>query len=209
MTPRWTIVIPVKGGANGKSRLTGSGLDRATLAEAMALDTIAAACATGHDVVVVTRDGGVAASALGIGARVCDEGDAHGLDAAVAAGVLTADPRAPRAALLGDLPALRPDDLRSALSLAAVHARAVVADAEGTGSTLVTASAGVAWASAFGDGSFARHAALGCVALTLPDASTLRRDVDTAAQLREAATLGVGPRTAALLPLGAGQETRR
>ncbi|HKP07017.1 MAG TPA: 2-phospho-L-lactate guanylyltransferase, partial [Microbacterium sp.] len=55
------------------------------------------------------------------------------------------------------------------------------------------------WASSFGDGSFARHVALGCEALPIPDASTLRRDVDTAAQLDAAHALGLGARTAALL----------
>jgi 2-phospho-L-lactate guanylyltransferase len=75
----------------------------------------------------------------------------------------------------------------------------VVPDAEGTGSTLVTARPGVAWAAAFGAGSFARHTALGCAPLPVPAASTLRRDVDTAEQLADAAALGLGPRTTALL----------
>ena len=75
----------------------------------------------------------------------------------------------------------------------------MVADAEGTGSTLVTAGAGVSWASAFGEGSFAAHVALGFAALPVPEDSSLRRDVDTAEQLAQAATLGLGRRTAALL----------
>jgi 2-phospho-L-lactate guanylyltransferase len=105
----------------------------------------------------------------------------------------------PRAALLGDLPALRPADLAAALVAAASVNRGVVADAEGTGSTLVTAGAGVDWASSFGDGSFARHVALGCVPLDVADGSTLRRDVDTARQLEAAVLLGLGPRTTRLL----------
>jgi 2-phospho-L-lactate guanylyltransferase len=40
---------------------------------------------------------------------------------------------------------------------------------------------------------------LGCVPLSIPDASTLRRDVDTAGQLAAAEQLGLGRRTAALL----------
>ena len=60
---------------------------------------------------------------------------------------------------------------------------------------MVTVAAGLEWASAFGEGSFARHVSLGCTPLAVPDASTLRRDVDTAAQLRAAAELGLGPRT--------------
>ena len=105
----------------------------------------------------------------------------------------------PRAALLGDLPALRPGDLAEALRAAASLPRAVVPDAEGTGSTLVTAAPGEEWTSAFGMGSFARHVELGCAPVQIRDASTLRRDVDDAAQLEAARALGLGPRTAALL----------
>lgn len=121
------------------------------------------------------------------------------LDAAIARGIAAVPDRMPRAALLGDLPALRPGDLADALRLASAHARAVVADADGTGSTLVTAGPGVPWTSAFGAGSFARHVALGCTPLEVPDASSIRHDVDTAAQLDAAASLGLGPRTTALL----------
>lgn len=199
MTQRFTVVIPVKGGTNGKTRLVAPGLDRRALARAMALDTIDAARASGHEVVVVTGDAELAASVRLLGVRVCDEGDARGLEAAVAVGIDSIDAGKPRAVLLGDVPALRPDDLAAALTLASAHPRAVVSDAEGTGSTLVTAAPGEPWTSAFGDGSHARHVALGCFALEIPDASTLRRDVDTEAQLHAAAELGLGPRTAALL----------
>lgn len=39
----WAVVIPVKPGAVGKSRLRLADVDRVTLARAIALDTIAAA----------------------------------------------------------------------------------------------------------------------------------------------------------------------
>ena len=200
----WVVVIPVKPSARGKSRLDVDGVGRADLARALALDTLAAAaaCELVAQVVVVTDDGALAREAAAIPAlRFVPEGEPRGLDAAVAAGMAAVDPdgRMPRAALLGDLPALRPGDLADALRAAASVDRAVVADAEGTGSTLVTAGVGVAWRSSFGEGSFGRHIALGCRALEIPDASTLRRDVDTAAQLEAAASLGLGARTAALL----------
>ncbi len=203
-TPRWVVVVPVKPSARGKSRLDVEGVGRADLARAIALDTLAAAsaCELVAQVVVVTDDAALAREAAMIPAlRFVPEGDARGLDAAVAAGVAAIDPggRMPRAALLGDLPALRPADLADALGAAASVPRGVVPDAEGTGSTLVTAGPGTPWESSFGDGSFARHVALGCQALEIPDASTLRRDVDTAAQLDTARALGLGPRTAALL----------
>ena len=202
--PRWVVVVPVKRSSRGKSRLEVEGVDRSALARAIALDTIEAAarCEEVLQVVVVSDDPALARDAAMIPAlRFVPEGEARGLDAAVATGIEAIDPggRMPRAALLGDLPSLRPADLAEALRAAASVDRAVVADAEGTGSTLVTATAGVAWASSFGDGSFARHTAAGCTPLEIPDASTLRRDVDTAAQLEAAVALGIGIRTAAVL----------
>lgn len=203
-SPRWVVVVPVKPSARAKSRLEVPGVGRADLARAIALDTLAAAtaCDLVAQVVVVTDDAALAREAAMIPAlRFVPEGDAAGLDAAVGAGVAAIDPggRMPRAALLGDLPALRPDDLAQALRAAASVPRGVVPDAEGTGSTLVTGGPGVGWTSSFGEGSFDRHVALGCAVLPVSDASTLRRDVDTAAQLEAARALGLGPRTSALL----------
>ncbi|WP_318247024.1 2-phospho-L-lactate guanylyltransferase [Microbacterium gallinarum] len=201
---RWVVVVPVKPSARAKSRLAVDGVDRSGLARAIALDTLAAvsACELVVQVVVVTDDAALAREAAVIPAlRFVPEGESRGLDAAVATGMAAVDPngRLPRAALLGDLPALRPADLAEALRAAGSVDRVVVADAEGTGSTLVTARAGAAWSSSFGDDSLARHVAAGCEPLGIRDASTLRRDVDTADQLAAAVRLGVGPRTAALL----------
>ena len=203
----WAILIPVKPAAIGKSRLAVPSVDRVTLARAIALDTIAAAsaCARVAQVFVVTNDGALVALAYDIpGLRFVSEGDARGIDAAVSVGAdaLGADAageRMPRAALLGDLPALRPGDLDAALAAASAVDRGVVADAEGTGTTLVTARSGIPLLTSFGGGSFARHVGLGCVPLGIDAASSLRRDVDTPDQLEAAAALGVGPRTAAVL----------
>jgi 2-phospho-L-lactate guanylyltransferase len=212
----WSVVIPVKPAEHGKSRLDIPGVDRVALARAIALDTIAAAaaCAAVAQVVVVTGDGWMPLHASDIsGLRFVPDSDLPGLepivaarfaslsrlDAAVARGIASVDARMPRAALLGDLPSLRPADLAEALEAAASVERGVVADVEGTGSTLVTARAAVDWASCFGDGSFARHVALGCVALDVRETSTVRRDVDDAGQLDAAVALGLGERTARVL----------
>ncbi|MFS0734837.1 2-phospho-L-lactate guanylyltransferase [Microbacterium sp. 1P10UB] len=219
---RWAVVIPVKPAAVGKSRLADGlpdGVDRVALARAIALDTIAAAAQASRvdEVVVVTADDEVDAAASALDrVRVVRETEPRGLDAAVAAGVAAAGatgvagggatgvaggvaPGRWRAALLGDLPALAPGDLAAALARGAAVERGVVADYEGTGSTLITAGPGVPWVSAFGVDSFARHRAQGFVALDVSADSTLRRDVDTAAHLSAAALLGVGSRTAAVL----------
>lgn len=202
----WAVIIPVKPTAVGKSRLELRTVDRVTLARAIALDTItaAAACDAVAQVYVVTDDAALVSLAFDIpGLRFVPEDDGtgkpRGIDAAVAVGADAAGEGMPRAALLGDLPALRPEDLAAALNAAFSVDRAVVPDAEGTGTTLVTAGSGIRLLTSFGDGSFARHVDLGCRALEIMRASTLRRDVDTADQLDVAAELGLGPRTAALL----------
>lgn len=198
----WAVIVPVKPAAIGKSRLDVPAVDRVTLARAIALDTIAAAaaCPSVAQVFVVTDEGALVALAFDIpGLRFVPEGDAQGIDAAVALGAKAAAERMPRAALLGDLPALRPADLDAALAAASAVDRGVVADAEGTGTTLVTARSGIPLRTSFGDGSFARHVELGCVPLEVEAGSSLRRDVDTSGQLDAAAALGVGPRTAAVL----------
>lgn len=189
----WSIVIPVKPSAMAKSRLGAS----VALARAIALDTVAAALEASA-VVVVTADDAVAAEAEALGARAVREPAPSGLDAAIAAGLAGLD-AGPCAVLLGDLPALRSADLSAALVLASAHERAFVADAEGTGTTLVTASAGSPFIHAFGPDSARRHRELGLHELVLPPTSTLRRDVDLAEHLEQAADAGLGPRTRAVL----------
>jgi len=179
--PAWTVIIPVKPAAIGKSRL---GLGSA-LARAIALDTVAAAvaCEAVGRVIVVTAD----AAFRPPGAEVLPEPAPSGIDAAVAAGAALAGIDAPRAALLGDLPALIPEELAAALAAAsnagAQHPRAFVPDHESTGTTLVTALAGVELLTAFGPASAAKHRALGLFELPLPAESSVRFDVDTPEQL--------------------------
>jgi 2-phospho-L-lactate guanylyltransferase len=174
---QWTVVIPVKPSAIGKSRL---GLG-AEFARAIALDTVAAAvaCDAVDRVIVVTSDAAFRPPA----AEVLLEAIPSGIDAAVAAGAALAGIGTARAALLGDLPSLVPAELAAALALAALVPGAFVADHEGTGTTLVTASPGVELLTAFGGASAARHRALGLTGLDLPADSSVRFDVDTTDQL--------------------------
>ncbi|MFK5634734.1 MULTISPECIES: 2-phospho-L-lactate guanylyltransferase [unclassified Ornithinimicrobium] len=210
---RWRLVIPVKHADTAKSRLDPPApLERPELARAVALDTLEAACAAlpPHQVTVVTSDPVTTAAALALGARVvADPG--RGLDAAVAAGWAGRCADAARtdradgavggwAALLGDLPSLRATDLVRALTACAAHPAAVVPDAAGTGTVLLTSTVGPP-TPRFGPGSAARHAeAAVLLALTLP---RLRRDVDVAAELEEAVRLGVGRHTTLALELRA------
>lgn len=202
-TASWHVVVPVKGGPDAKSRLRPpDGVDRSTLARALALDTIDAACrAVGGDrLVVVTSDADVAESVRSLRARtVPDPGG--GLNAAIQAGVgaVLADvPGAPVAVLLGDLPALRPADLLAALAAVPASGSGFVADAEGTGTVLLATHGPATLEPRFGAGSAAAHAADGHLRLAV-DTAGLRRDVDDEHSLREALGLGVGPHTASLL----------
>lgn len=191
-------MVPVKASDVAKSRL-GGGPD---LAIAIAVDTIAAIAATPEvgRVVVVTADEGIAWELRGIdGVQVVSEFEASGIASAVSLGLDMIEETDDRAAMLGDLPALTPEDLSAALALASRVTRGFVPDREGGGTTLVSAAAGNELLHRFGPGSAARHAALGLVRLGVPKESTLRRDVDTPEQLEVAESHGLGPRTTAVL----------
>jgi 2-phospho-L-lactate guanylyltransferase len=215
----WVVVVPVKPAARGKSRLAGLLTDdeRADLVRAMALDTIAAARAASgvRRVVVVTADGPLRDALRaqdGPPVTVVDE-PAPGpdpLNAAVRAGADAArrlEPDAGVAALLGDVPALEPDDLAAGLLEAARHERALVADAAGTGTTLVTAAPGSGLEPRFGTGSARAHVEAGHVRLRVPESSSVRHDVDVPADLRAVEQRGAGPRTSAWLARARQAET--
>lgn len=188
---QWQVIVPVKPASSGKSRL---GLGP-VVARAVALDTVVAVAATpgAERVLVVTADLDWPAPE---GTEVLRETEARGIAAAVDAGVAALDTHRPIAVLLGDLPALDPAELAAALTAAAEHPTAFVRDADGTGTTLVTALAGVPLLTAFGERSAARHAALVLAEVELPLDSSVRRDVDTREQLA-ALRDRLGPHTAA------------
>jgi 2-phospho-L-lactate guanylyltransferase len=208
----WAVVLPVKGLGTAKSRLRGAltGVPHERLALALAQDTVAAAvaCEAVATVVVVTDDPTAATALRAVGARVVPDRPDAGLNAALTHGAqLAAGATRPVAALTADLPALRPAELAGALRAAAASGgRAYVADAAGTGTTLLAAAAGVPLDPRFGPGSAAAHTRSG--ARPLPDAGpTLRRDVDTMRDLAAAAALGLGAYTSAVLGrYGAGMQ---
>ncbi|MEP6649011.1 MAG: 2-phospho-L-lactate guanylyltransferase [Lapillicoccus sp.] len=196
----WHVVVPVKGGPDAKSRLRAPyGVDRLVLARALALDTVgAAAAAVGADhVVVVTSDPEVLEAVGKLGARTLPD-PGRGLNEAVRTGLGAVAPDHPAAVLLGDVPALRADDLRAALASADAYDCWFVPDAEGTGTVLLGAREAESVRPRFGSGSADRHEADGHSRLEL-ELDRLRRDVDDAASLGEALRLGVGPSTAGLL----------
>jgi 2-phospho-L-lactate/phosphoenolpyruvate guanylyltransferase len=200
----WSVLLPVKVLSEAKSRLAElAGPRRGELALALAGDTVTAVLRAGQvaRAVVITDDPVAAATLGGLGALVVPDEPRDGLNAALTYGAKIAAARWPAdgvAALSADLPALRPAELAEALNAAAAWPNAFVADAAGDGTTLYTAAPGAAFRPAFGLASRARHAAGGAAEIELTDVPGLRRDVDTPADLRGAATLGLGPRTAPL-----------
>lgn len=221
-TLRWCLVLPVKRLVSAKTRLDAPyDLHRRDLALAFARDTVAAAVESPpvFAVLVVTDDPEVSRALRAVGAAVVPDEPRAGLNAAFLHGASEAARRVPGAAvgaLAGDLPALRTSDLTTALEMGARHPRSYVADAEGTGTTLLMSQAVDELAPSFGPGSAARHQASGAFPITpnlewtsgspglsgvsprsgslaSPESlASLRRDVDAADQLEEALALGVG-----------------
>jgi len=225
--------MPVKGGPAAKSRLGGDAAPRGRLALAMALDCLEVVLAAPSvaGALVVTADAAAAAATAAAGAQVVAPSpvvSGSPLDAAVRDGARAAGARqlerrhrsSPHrsgrphrtgvAVLLADVPALRVEELESALAAAAVELAAgagavVVPDAAGRGTALLAAARADDLPVAYGEGSAERHAAAGALRLDL-DLPGLRRDVDTRSDLREALALGVGHRTrAALADTGSGR----
>jgi 2-phospho-L-lactate guanylyltransferase len=194
------VVLPVKRLVAAKSRLRGAvtGVPHERLALALAQDTVTATLASVEvaEVLAVTDDPVVGRALAALGARVVPDVPGGGLNAAFAYGAGLLGHR-PVAALAADLPALRPADLSAALREAAGPHRYFLPDAPGTGTVLLTAPAGVRLDPRFGPGSAAAHRRSGAVPLA-GDWPTLRRDVDTAADLDAAAGLGLGPHSAGM-----------
>lgn len=199
----WHLVVPVKGGPQAKSRLNApEGVDHASLATALALDTVtAAAAAVGPShVLVVTSGAGITEQVAALGVRVlADPGS--GLNPAVSAGLADlhrAGRDGPTGVLLGDLPAVRVGELRQALDAASHGGPSFVPDAVGTGTVLLTGSSPPQVEPHFGAGSASAHELAGHERLEL-DLPGLRTDVDDEASLRLVLCLGVGTHTARLL----------
>jgi len=197
---RWTVVIPAKALPEAKSRLLPATADPAehrALVLAIRADTLAAArCAAGVGRVVVVADRPGEPPPDGVEQFVQAQ---PGLNAALGEAAGWAAERWPGegvAALVGDLPALQPAELATALTAAAAHPRAFVPDADGTGTTLLAVTPCTDLDPRFGSGSAARHRR---DAVELAAGPGLRRDVDTGEDLILAARLSLGAATAAAL----------
>jgi 2-phospho-L-lactate guanylyltransferase len=182
------FILPVKALALGKSRLDLPAEQRTRLLEAMLIDTITATLESDlGPVVVVSPD----PRALEVARTHGASGLVHGgrLNQAIAFAVQ--DERR-HAALLPDLPALDPQELRAALAFAPAG---FVADHCGLGTTMLF---GVWLSPKFGPKSARRHEDAGYTRVDLP-LPGLSHDVDILEDLYAVEALGVGSRTKALL----------
>lgn len=204
------VVVPVKRLALAKSRLAPLGdAARQLLVPALATDTVLAAAASPlvDTVIVVTDDPHVAGTLAAHGIRAVPDGEPGALNATLqlgAAELVRLRPGLRPVALCADLPALRADELTSALSTAALqmrglHAACFVSDAAGVGTTMYAAAGLRSFRPRFGRDSRNAHLRDGAVEIVDPGLPSLRRDVDTPDDLWDAAVLGLGARTSWVL----------
>ena len=191
---RWTVLVPLRSLPSAKSRLASTVAAELfeSLVTAIRADTLAAVRAAEPVARVVVVGDRPADGVTLVQTR-------PGLNGALRDGAAHARLHWPDdgvAALVGDLPAVRPDELAAALDAASAHPAAFVPDGPGTGTTLLTARPGNELRPLFGEGSAARHAA---VATRLDGGPGLRHDVDTADDLAAAARVGLGRHTRAVL----------
>lgn len=199
MSHTFALLMPVKTLTLAKSRLELSRPEhRESLMRAFALDAIAAATravAVGQVYVVTDEPGFEIDGAI----RVPDEGGGDLNQALHHASVRVRllDPSLGVAAMCADLPCLRAEDLGAALSVG-MTARWFVADAPGTGTTLLAAAPGTGLDPHFGAESSRRHEESGAAPVRA-ELRSLRMDVDTEADLAQALHFGVGVHTATAL----------
>lgn len=218
-TPEWIAIIPVKSVARAKTRLLDAipGVPHEQIVLAIAVDTVAAAksCGSISEVLVVTDDPVVAEQMRAVGARIVQEVSTLPIQSPGFRRLNEAFEQGERAArhtsatcaiiaLTGDLPALRPAELMLVLAEAQLHPRAFLADAGGVGTAVLTAGPGQPLDPHFGVDSALTHASSGATALVVA-APSVRRDVDTVADLEVAIGLGLGARTRLLLSGHVGQ----
>ncbi|MGI5492184.1 2-phospho-L-lactate guanylyltransferase [Microtetraspora malaysiensis] len=201
---RWTLVVPVKTIIRAKTRLAGAaGPYRADLAVALACDTVSAAlsCPRVRRVIVVTADPVPAERLAALGAHVVTDPD-QGLNTALRFGAAEAVRLAPDdavGALQADLPALRPAELERVLAAAEEFDQAFVPDAADVGTTFYGVRPGVPFRPRFGGESKARHLSGGAKELVMDGIASVRRDVDTVEDLREALALGLPATTSGVV----------
>jgi len=202
MSHTFALLMPVKTLTLAKSRLdVPHPAQREPLMRAFALDAITAASRANavSQVYVVTDEPGFEVAGA---VRLPDEGDGD-LNRALhhaSLRVRLLDPSMAVAAMCADLPCLDPLDLDTGLA-AGLTPRWFVADASGSGTTLLAAGPGANLDPHFGRDSARRHEESGARPVRA-ELLTLRMDVDTEADLDAARRIGLGAHTTKALESG-------
>ncbi len=191
------FILPVKGRGLRKTRLGGSTGARDELSYAMFHDCLVAvqACGLGP-AVVVSPDPQILESAVSAGALALHH------TGALNEAIRDATDQGRCAALLPDLPALRPEQLLEVLDSCD---EGFVPDVSGLGTTLLF---GRRLRPHFGPGSANAHHADGYPRIDLAECG-LTVDVDTPADLARAQRLGLGAHTSAVLARSGADPTAR
>src|SRR4051795_13373780 len=154
---RTTAVLPVKSFPRAKSRTRLEDPQRATLAEAMVGDVLAALAEVPalHEVLVVTRDERAADAARKVGAVIVHDPAEAGHNPAATRGASAAVDRGAERVLLvpGDCPGLDPAEVGDLLKDPA-PGLTIVADRHGSGTNALLIAPPLAMAPSFGPGSF-------------------------------------------------------
>ncbi len=190
-------MVPVRGTATSKTRLSLAGVDSSALAAAFGLDVVDAAVHASHvrRVVVTTASPYLAAAAAAKGAvTIVDDAPGHLNDVVLRAvdRVRALDPRSDVAVLVGDVATITPSDLDEALAIADEYSLAFIADREGVGTVMLTARRGLPHQPCFGGPSRISHRAWGYRELAIDRTARVRHDIDTADDLALALERGVG-----------------
>jgi 2-phospho-L-lactate guanylyltransferase len=199
-TGTWCALVPQKALATAKGRIALPADQRRLLATAMLRDTVAALEATPavSRVYLLWEDSADRPVLPGSATVRHVEAGGHSLNGAVRLGAEAARRAHPGSNLVvvpSDLPALAPAELTAFLARAARYRRAFLADADATGTSLLTVTGDAPLLPSYGPNSRDRHGASGARELASDDLPSLRRDVDDLAALDEAMRLGCGVHT--------------
>ena len=200
MTGTWVVVVPAKPFHLAKTRCRELTTDqRGQLARAMLSDVVRSLSQVPQvrAVIVAGRDPDVVSTALACGAAVAGCTAGTGLNHEVGEALTCAAQASPGARLaiaMADLPYASPSDFASALAAAQPWPQAIVADGEGTGTTMVMIEKPHDFAHLLGCGSRRKFTAAGFHDLSVTG-TRLRRDVDTVAQLTSLEIEGLGAAT--------------
>ncbi len=184
----WTVIVPLKLGAERKSRLAErlAPQARVRLSDVLAANVLACVAATPGASRLVT----LAPVRGGDAAWVWRQDLGRGLNAELEAARADLGPGA-LAVVFGDLPLLRTEDVSALLAAAQSAGVAIAPDRQGQGTNALAIADGRKFAFAFGEGSFAHHRD------QAPDAAIVERsglahDIDTAEDLDAAIVAGFG-----------------